>query len=154
MNKNKSLVAIIIFLLISNIVLVVYFLLFDSSKKENGTSEKGRFSVALKEDVGFSKDQLEKYQELRKVQMEKMGLYFADVKKAKFSFYHLLNSMPAVSDSTLENAADIIGQKQKELDINIFRHFTRIKAICTPGQLPKFDTAMSELVERMINRKK
>lgn len=151
-NKNRSLVAIIIFLLLTNVVMVIFFIFFNGPQKSSPGNEKGKFSTALKEDVGFTQEQLAKYQALRKTQLEQVKPYFEEVREAKLDLYNLLFTMP-VPDSAVQHAAELIGARQKELDVNIFHHFERVRGLCTPEQLPKFDTAMNKLVKRMISHR-
>ncbi|MEO6289779.1 MAG: hypothetical protein ABIO76_07660 [Ginsengibacter sp.] len=150
---NRSLFAIIIFLLLTNLVMLAFFVFLNKGANESsGNNEKGKFSTSLQKDVGFTQAQFDKYQALRKVQMEKVRPYFNEVRKAKFKFYDLLYTVP-VTDSVLNNAAELIGTKQEELDIHIFRHFERVRGICTPDQLPRFDTALKKLIIRLISSK-
>ncbi len=150
---NRSLFAIIIFLLLTNLVMLAFFIFLNRQDNKGSTSnQKGKFSASLKEDVGFTEIQLDKYQSMRKVQSEKVKPYFNEVRKAKVKFYDLLYTVP-VADSVLNNAAELIGTKQKELDIYIFHHFERVRSICTSDQLPKFDTALKKLIIRLISSK-
>ncbi|MEP7251216.1 MAG: hypothetical protein ABI683_02515 [Ginsengibacter sp.] len=150
--KNKSLISIIIFLLITNIAMLVFFVfLNEPADKSSANENQGRFSKALQQDVGFSKEQYDQYQLLRKANFDKVRPMFNDVRTAKFRMYDLLYTEP-VSDSVLQNKAALIGEKQEELDIQMFRHFERARKICTGEQLPKFDTAVKQLIIRMTSR--
>lgn len=150
--KNKSLISIIIFLLITNIAMLVFFVFLSGPTEKSSVSEnQGRFSKALQQDVGFTKEQLDQYQLLRKANLDKVKPLFNDVRNAKFGLYDLLYSEP-VPDSVLQSKAALIGEKQEQLDIQMFRHFERARKICTNEQLPKFDTAVKQLVIRMNSR--
>ncbi|WP_315816860.1 hypothetical protein [Paraflavitalea speifideaquila] len=45
--------------------------------------------------------------------------------------------------------ADEIGILQKQLDLITFQHFQRVRALCKPEQVLKFDTVVKEIVNRM-----
>jgi protein CpxP len=150
--KNKSLVSIIVFLLITNIAMVVFFLVLNKPAQRNfrGKDQNG-MSAMLQKEVGFSNDQLNTYQSLRKAQLDSVHILFDEVRKAKNDFYNLLYASN-VPDSTLSIAADQIAVKQKTLDLHMFNHFKLVRNICTPDQLQKFDTTIKRVIVRMTGK--
>ncbi len=146
--KNKSLVSIIIFLLITNIAMVIFFLVLNSSSHRPSRNQNG-MSEALQKEANFSKEQLDTYQSLRKNHFNKIHPLFDDLRKSKMDFYTLIYN-PQVSDSSLNAAADLIAEKQKNLDMQMFKHFETVRNICTPDQLQKFDTVVKKVFTRMI----
>ncbi len=150
--KTKSLVTIIIFLLITNIAMLVFFILLSKpvDRKQRNRETNGMYT-SLQNEVGFSKDQLDKYQLLRKEQMEKVKPLFNEVRNAKKDFYGLIYSSN-VPDSLLKADADSIAQKQKTLDMQMFTYFKNIRNLCTPEQTEKFDTVIKKVVIRMVAR--
>ncbi len=150
--KTKSLITIIIFLLITNIAMLIFFVLLSkpSEKRQRNHEQNGMYN-SLENEVGFSKDQLSQYKNLREEQMKKVHPLFNQVREAKKDFYGLINST-RVSDSLLNADADSIAQKQKNLDMQLFGYFKNVRGICTPGQTQKFDSLMKKVVVRMIGR--
>lgn len=150
--KNKSLVFIIVFLLISNIVMVIFFLVLNKPDQKNlrGKDQNG-MSGMLQKEVGFSNDQVNTYQTLRKAELDSVHRLFDEVRKARIDFYSLLYTSN-VQDSTLKVAADEIAAKQKTLDLHMFNHFKMIRSICTPDQLQKFDTTIKKVIVRMTGK--
>jgi len=148
--KTKALVTIIIFLLITNIAMLVFFIVLskpvDKRQKNHAPNEMYN---SLQNEVGFSKDQLDKYQALRKGQMEKVRPLFNELRNAKKDFYALMYSKN-ISDSLLNADMDSIAEKQKTLDLQMFRYFNNIRNICTTGQLQKFDSSINRQVLRMV----
>ncbi len=132
-------------------MLVFFVFLNKTGSKSSVNEDQGRFSKYLQKDVGFTKEQLDRYQVLRKANLERVRPLFNDVRNAKFSLYDLLYT-EAVSDSVINDRAGIIGAKQEQLDIQMFKHFERARKICTKEQLPKFDTAIKNLIIRMTSR--
>ncbi len=147
--KNRSLISIIIFLLLTNLVMLLFFIML--GKPANRIEDKPRFSTSLQKDVGFSKGQMDAYQKMRTAQFEKVKPLFNEVRNAKFALYDLLYNS-TITDSAVDNAAELIGKKQKELDIQMFYHFAEVRKLCTPEQLPAFDSAVKKLVIRMTSR--
>jgi protein CpxP len=150
--KTKSLITIIIFLLITNLTMLIFFVVPSkpAERRQKNHEQNGMYN-SLQNEVGFSKDQLNKYQALREEQMKKVHPMFNEVREAKKDFYGLINSTN-VSDSLLNADADSIAQKQKHLDVQLFRYFKNVRGICTDSQTQKFDTLMKKVVDRMIGR--
>ena len=87
----------------------------------------------LQKEVGFNEEQTAKYKELKDKQRERIRPMYDNMRKAKDSLFRLL-SYPDTPDSVVNKAADVIAQQQKELDIETFNHFKRVRTLCTPGQ--------------------
>jgi hypothetical protein len=150
--KNKSLVSIIIFLLITNIAILVFFLVLNKPpQKAVRPRDQNGMSGMLQKEVGFSKDQIDTYLSLRKSQMDTIHVLFDDLRKSKMDFYDLIYSSQ-VSDSSLNKAADIIAERQKALDLYMFDHFKKVRNICTPDQLQKFDSTIKKVLIRMTGK--
>lgn len=150
--KNKSLVSIIVFLLITNIAMLIFFLVMNNPKQKNfHIREQNGMSDMLQKEVGFSKDQLDTYQSLRKNQLDTLHELFDELRKSKMDFYNLIYSSQ-VSDTSVSKAADAIAGKQKLLDLHMFNHFKMVRNICTPDQLPKFDSTIQKVFIRMTGK--
>ena len=154
MTKTRPLVITIIFLLITNVGMLLFFI-FSSKpavKKEPGRDQNsGSMYNSLQNEVGFSTGQLEQYQVLRKEQKDIVKPSFGELRTAKKNFYDLLYA-DAIPDSLVVADADSIAQKQKMLDIQMFRYFKSVRNLCTPGQLQKFDSTVNKVVIRMVGR--
>ncbi len=150
--KNRSLVSIIVFLLITNIVMLIFFLVLNKpvQRNQHGRDQNG-MSEILQREVGFTKDQLNNYQSLRKEQLDSVHILFDELRKSKMDFYNLLYASQA-PDSIINNRANAIAEKQKALDMHMFNHFKMVRNICTPDQLQKFDTTIKKVLIRMTGR--
>ena len=150
--KNKSLVSIIIFLLITNIAMLVFFLVLNKPPQKVVRARDGNgMSGMLQKEVGFSKDQVDTYLSIRKSQMDTIHVLFDELRHSKMDFYDLIYSSQ-VPDSSLNKAADIIAERQKALDLYMFDHFKKVRNICNPGQLQKFDSTIKKVLIRMISK--
>jgi len=151
-NKYKALVSIIIFLLITNIIMLILFMgNGNSSDKKNRSHDQNGFYTLLQKEVGFSKPQLDQYQALRIEQRKTIKPLFEKIRKSKENFYELLY-FENISDSLLNNDADSIALTQKQLDLQMFFHFKKIRNICSQAQLPKFDSSIKKVIIHMIGR--
>ena len=147
--RYRNLLIIIGALLLTNVGVLVYFL---NQKRDSPAEppERARTTVTemLQDEVGFNEEQTAKYKELKDKQREKIKPMYDSMRKAKDSLFRLLSYVDT-PDSLLTNAADVIAQRQKELDIETFNHFRRVRALCTPDQLPQYDSLVLRLVRKM-----
>jgi periplasmic protein CpxP/Spy len=147
--NNKILVFIIAVLLLSNIAMLVFFLRKEKREDKPRQSPREFMISKLKEEVGFNDDQIAKYVELSDKHKQKMKPMFNDIHMAKENFYKLLLEEP--SDSSINQYLLSIGEKQKSIDQSIFNHFLALKHVCTPDQLPKYDSLIQDVIKGMIN---
>jgi periplasmic protein CpxP/Spy len=146
--NNKVLVFIIAILLLSNIALLFFFLRED--KKEKPKKSPREYMIEkLRGEVGFSDQQITQYEQLSDKHKESMKPLFESMRQAKDSLYKLLLQQP--SDSLVNHYLDRIGEKQKNIDQRIFAHFLSLKQLCTPEQLPKYDTVIQRVIKGMIS---
>lgn len=66
------------------------------------------------------------------------------IKQALFD----LTKETSVSDSAVILLADSIAKLQKGVEINTFRHFKETRQICTPEQMPKYDSLMKKIIRQ------
>ncbi len=150
--RNKVLIFIIAILLLTNMAILVYFLWLKQPEvvdRENEHRREG-LSQTLKKEVGFNDQQVAAYRQLKDQQWKTMKSKFDDLRRAKDSLFYLL-SVPDVSDSTVDKAADLIADRQKQLDMQAFNHFKELRKVCTPEQLPKYDTLIQRMFHRMTS---
>lgn len=146
--KNKVLIFIITILLLTNMAVLVYFLWLKQPPKINRNNfNRDGMAESLKNEVGFSDKQVAQYTQLRDKQWDTMRMRFDDLRKAKDSLFSLV-SITDVPDSTLNSVTDKIAERQKALDLQTFIHFKAVRQLCTPDQLPKYDS----LVKKMFHR--
>ena len=153
--RYKWLVFIISVLLVANVVLLYMLVSEEKKPGEPKKTEKpqqkhpyGRTGEMLEKEVGFSKEQLERYTKLREAHWNTMGPLFEKMRNSKDSFYQLLR-VPELSDSALKNAATAIGNAQLAIDLQTFKHFNEVKALCLPEQREKFDAFIEDVIKKM-----
>ncbi|MEP7374397.1 MAG: hypothetical protein ABI675_13470 [Chitinophagaceae bacterium] len=143
--RNRNLLIIIAVLLMTNVAVLVYFL---GQKKTEKPPVWTGVAEMLQKEVGFNEEQTTKYKEMKEKQRGKIRPMYEEMRKVKDSLFRLL-SYPETSDSVLNKMADAIAQKQKAIDIETFNHFKRVRVLCTPDQLPKYDTMVLQMVRKM-----
>lgn len=150
--RNKVLSLLVLVLLLTNILLLVFFVWAKPEPPRPGSSgaksDRGGVTQILEKEVGFNAEQMEQYKKLKDQHWDKMKPYFGELRNARNNFYKLLNQA-SVPDSVINSAADSIAAKQKQMDLQTFRHFQQVKAICTPEQQARFDTLVQQVIKRM-----
>ena len=150
-SKNRILIFLVVFLLLANIVMLLYFTAFNKPEaKANRPEKRGPGITAfLQNDVGFSKEQMNMLDSLKKQHRSVIRPMFDELGKSKDDFYQLLGK-PGVTDSALRAAANEIGKKQAALDLQFFQNFNSFRKLCTARQLLKFDAVMPSLTSKMM----
>jgi len=147
LSRNKVLITIIAILLITNLVMLYFFFRVQHHGQPE-TSKRLGFTERLKKDVGFTPEQMAVFEPRKKDFWKEMRSKFDTIKDTKVAFYSLLYDA-SVPDSLLESRASVIGEQQKDLDLFVIRHFKDVRKMCTPEQLPKYDSLMPAIIERM-----
>lgn len=150
-SKNRILFFLVIFLLITNMAMLIYFTSFEkhSAKANHSENKRGPVTSFLLNDLGFSKEQMDMVDSLKKEHRAASKPLFDELGKSKDNFYALIGH-PGLNDSLLKSAAKEIGERQAALDLQFFQNFISFRKLCTPQQLSKFDSTMPGLASRMM----
>ena len=149
-SKNRILIFLVVFLLLTNIAMLLYFTAFDKPfDKGNHGERRGPVTTFLQNEAGFAKDQMNMLDSLKKQHRAAIKPLFDELGKSKDNFYQLIGK-PGVTDSVLQAGADAIGKKQAALDLQFFQNFMSIRKLCTEQQLLKFDSVMPSLASKMM----
>jgi periplasmic protein CpxP/Spy len=151
-SRNRNLIFIIAVLLLTNIGVLAYFLWFKDSGREHANGEGQRRTGMvdiLETEVGFNKEQIEQYKQLKEQQRTASKPMYDEMRKAKDNLFKLMGDSTA-SDTSIQRAAEVIGLRQRELDLQTFAHFKRVRALCTSNeQAVKYDSAVLRMFRRM-----
>jgi periplasmic protein CpxP/Spy len=151
-SKTQVLIFIIAILLIVNIAMVLSFGMKEPAKPGKTNDRPPRrpnpIAFTLKEKVGFSEQQMEQIDQLKKQHREKMHLLFEDIRKAKISFYSHVNKSQ-INEAEMQALSLDIAKKQQAIELQAFRNFREIRALCTPEQLPRYDSLMPQVIQNM-----
>jgi protein CpxP len=150
LSKTKVLIFIIIVLFLANLAMLGYFLSAEKPEKSRGGGDRGPnvMNTVLQEKVGFTEEQMKRVSELRKQHWDNMRQLFDESRKAKIDFYKNL-SQTEVSDTLLKTAAFRIGKTQEAIDLQTFRNFRDVRSLCTPEQLPRYDSLVPATIQKM-----
>jgi periplasmic protein CpxP/Spy len=150
--RQRWLLVLVAILLLTNIAtLSIYW--FKKPGREGGPgrdpgSREKRMGQFMVDQMKFDANQEATYWKLRDSIIVIQKPVMDSLRNAKKRFFDLLNEQDA-SDSLLTARSNEIADMQKRLDLVTFRHFQKVRAICRPDQLQKFDTVIKEIVNRM-----
>lgn len=143
-NKYRMLWVAIGLLLVLNIGLLAWFTFFSQNKPQQPKR------LFLEKELKFDEKQSEAYKALRQEHAQQMRALREDVKSMKTEFYEEL-SQSNISDDSLRAKAVAIESKMVDADVLTFRHFQKVRQLCTPQQQQRFDEVIIDLI-RSIER--
>lgn len=147
-NKSKVLVAIIVMLMLANIVLVSFFLLKkDTGRRDKHEDRKAMIAGFLKNEIGFSTAQLQRYDTLSNDHRDNIRKMFDSLRSSKDKQFKQL-AAGNFSDSVMNTVAEQSAISQKLMELQMFNHLKNIRALCTADQLPKFDSLFVKVLNK------
>ncbi len=147
--RNKTLLFIVAISLLANIIMLVYFVWIHGHRRPHEETFSSPITVFLQNNVGFSKQQMDQYNQLRTENRKKMKPMFEDIRVTKVKFYEHLND-EQVDDSTLSGEATLIAEKQKAIDLQTFKNFRQVRTICTDEQKKRYDSLVAGVVSKWL----
>ena len=150
---NKTLIIIIGFLLLANIATLSFFLWKKDSKKVNRPDRAAYINNYLKEKVGFGESQLKIFDTVYKRNRSDLRNAFEEMSEVRETMLGRLASA-SFTDSAIEQAATELSGRQKGVEVTMLKHIKSIRDICTPAQLPAFDSGFYKMVGRKIQHQK
>jgi len=152
-SNNRLWVLVTVVLLLANIGLLAYIVWGKQPGKKQG-QERGRFmGNYLKNELGFSKEQMATFESMRNTHRENSKPIFEDMRAIKAKNLRDLGQA-GFSDSAIITAAKNMGQQQEQLEIQMLKNLRSIRDICTPEQKQKFDTGFYKMMARERKKKK
>jgi Spy/CpxP family protein refolding chaperone len=147
-NKSKIFVAIIVMLMIANIVLVSLFLLKkDGGRRDKHEDRKAMITQFLKNEIGFSTEQLQRYDTLSDNHRDNIKKMFDSLRSSKDKQFKQL-AAGNFTDSVMNSVAEQSAVSQKLMELQMFNHLKSIRSICTAAQLPKFDSLFVKVLNK------
>lgn len=150
-SKNKWVGVITSVLLIANIVTLI---MLWAGNKPNTRPDKWMpppgggpaFEFVVKE-LGMTEQQQEAYSRLRDEHQQQVRPLSDSLAASKKEYFALLKDS-SISDSLLFKFSGKTVELQQQLELVHFRHFQKIRALCTSSQQQKFDNIIQEILRR------
>jgi len=153
-HKSKVLLLIIGILLITNIAMIGILLQKKNPEKLNAWQERKAFITNfLQKEIGFSGEQLKAYDELSTLHHESMGVLLDNVRDSKAGNFKQLVA-GNFSDSAINALTERFAASQKVIGESMFNHIRKIRQLCNPDQLPKFDSLFVNVYNKKGEKKK
>lgn len=143
-NKKGLMIAMAI-LLIANLVLLAFFLFSNPGNKK--PERKSPMTTYLQNDIGFSKEQMAKFDSIKSNQHEVAKKLIEKMRANKEGIFKTLGEK-GFSDSAISEAATYSALQQKELEMSMLNQLKAIRNICTPEQLIKFDSSLYKVMSK------
>lgn len=155
-NNNRWLTIITLFLLTANIATLAFLWMHHKTARRDDDKlppPNGQVFEFINTELKLDSAQRETYRKLREEHQAGVRPLQDSIRKAKDDLYSLLKQ-PNVDESTLQAAAKKAAEADQQLDIFTFRHFQKLRAICTPAQQQKFDSIIQDVLHRMAPAKR
>jgi protein CpxP len=146
--KSKILTIGLILMLLINATLI--FILVQGPPRPSHKNA-GSLMEEISQKLGLSEEQKMQYQTLARQHREAMnGIDKLNMDIAKDYYSTLKIGNESDSDSLLQKLLELERSKQQLT----YHHFADLKALCTPEQLPKFNTIIDNILQVLIPEKK
>lgn len=145
-SRSKWLVLIVFILIITNAV-SLFFLLNNRKQDSRGEHRRSAIKNFLKNDVGFSEAQLTAFDSMSQSHRNSIRPLYDGLAKKRESILGEA-AHQNFQDSSIRIAAKEISESQVTFEEGMLNHLREIRSICTPDQLPRFDSGFYKLITR------
>ncbi|MEP6675777.1 MAG: hypothetical protein ABJA78_11500 [Ferruginibacter sp.] len=148
MNKYKIIIAITVLLLLANTVLLG--LLWFGKKQPPPPPNPGPAMVEnlLKEKLSLTDDEIKQFRVLRDEHFNLNKKLNDSLHLQKDILFSMLGKIES-NNVKVDSMTGIIGNLEKQKDVNTFNHFSKVRLILTATQQEKFDKVINDVL-RMI----
>ena len=103
----------------------------------------------LREKLAFSEDQLADFRDLKRAHIEEAR----DIESNNHELRQELFALDyELQKAEVDSLSEILGDNITTLERKTRKHFSEIKALCTPDQMAKFENLLAEVAELLHKR--
>ncbi len=149
--NNRLLPVITLLLLTANIVTLGYLWTHRSNTMRNDRPQHppaGPVFEFITKELQLDASQQRVYKLLREEHQAGQQPLQDSIRKAKDALFELLK-LQTVSDSLLQVQSTKAAGAEQQLDLYTFKHFQKLRAICTAAQQEKFDKMIKDVLQLM-----
>ena len=143
-SRPKWLLLLVAILIITNAA-SLYFLFYRQPSSSHTQERRSAILSFLKSDVGFTDVQLHQFDSLSNLHRESSKPLYDKSAGVKINIL-LKAASQSFSDSAINLAAQSISEEQDKFETLMLQHLRNIRALCTPEQLPRFDSGFYKLI--------
>lgn len=116
--------------------------------EENRKQRDKRLAGFLKRELNFTRDQVDKFMELRDEHFQKTHQFRRQVDDLRREMLELLfDDQP--DSSQVEKLTEKMGQKTAELEKTVFYHFIELMEVCDSEQKSKYKSLLREILNQL-----
>lgn len=146
--KRWLTVTIIALLLANTLTLVLLWGRGNGKENHQDRNPKGQVFEYMTKELALDKNQQDAYAQLRNEHQAGMRAVRDSMHTVKDAFFGLLKD-PAASDSLINYYSKKAGELEQRIDLVTYRHFQKVRGICTAVQQEKFDRIIREVLHRL-----
>lgn len=120
----------------------------DEKPVQHQFARGGQLFEFVNRELNLDTMQQQKYKILREEHQAEVRPLQDSIKKAKDRFFALLHD-ENVPETTIEEYSRKIGVLEQQRDMITFKHFQKLRALCTKEQQIKFDSIIREILHGM-----
>ena len=148
--RYRWMIFIVLVLLISNIFLA-FLLLKNNNPATNSKKNTTDKTPQWYSEVGLNEKQIDTFKILREEFFKEAKPIWQEIRQLKDSLYHTMEKPE--TDSSVISIIAKINEKNTMADLRLYRHFSRLRTMCTPDQQVRFDTIVPKMVNRPWRKK-
>jgi NCAIR mutase (PurE)-related protein len=104
----------------------------------------------VSKEVGFTEVQSTQFHQLMDENRSLLQAMGDSARKEKKGFYELL-FRDSIHDEEVVQAATALSERQRSMDLQLFRHFQKVRALCDAQQRVKYDSIILRVTSRPGN---
>jgi protein CpxP len=144
-NRNKWWAIAFVLLVALNVATLLTFWLIKEKRQGPPPVQQSNIVAFLTNELSFDSLQKQKLKGLLEEQQQDMREIRRNNRGAKDAFFALLKQ-ENIPDSSIQNAAKESAKYDSQMDVLTFKHFQRIRNLCTETQKKKFDNIIQQVL--------
>jgi len=142
MTKNTILYVLLAFLIIAN-----GFFLYDYLGKPDRNGPRNNPQQFIVKELNFNADQMQEFKGIGKNHRERMIQLNQEQKQLKDQLFSKI-SENNINPLEIERISSLIGENNKNKDLEVFNHFRAIQGICNDPQKQKFKKIVMDALHK------
>ena len=140
MKKNLLLYILLIFLIIVNGFFLFNYIGKPQMKGPPGPNGPSDF---IAKQLNFDDIQMEQFRKIEDVHRDNNRKISEDLRELKRELFDNISDT-SISEKKIDSITTLIGNKEKERDMEVFYHFRKIQSICNEKQKKRFNNIMKD----------
>ncbi len=144
MKKNLLIYIMLVFLMVVNVFFLVNYLGNDKNQQQLERKPPGAF---LAKELDFDQGQKEAFRALTREHRRKMRGISDEIRELKDVFFQGLSDT-SEHGMNIDSIAALIGNLEKEKDLEVYHHFEKVRELCNATQKEKFGKIIQDALRK------